>query len=267
MAMAMAEQVADLEAKKAKLKIAPSTKTKDAKAKKKDGRRKEWKKQDNGIDPMDHKGLVTKLAVRYLSRCDQHRPIEETDEYQDGFIGLMEAVDRFDSSMGFSFTTYAYYYIRAYILRAKYGPRRANGTFTKRMPAKFTDLLRQAEDPQAAAKRTERVVYDNGPKAVENRDLCDWLVGCLSKRERFVVEQYFSGLTLTRVGEQMCPQVGKERVRQILAVAIDKMWTRADGRGYTSIDGSRPCRLNESDGTPSRYGALLDSRFRLRGGV
>ena len=66
-------------------------------------------------DIVEHNiSLVISIAKRY-----QSRQYSLEDLIQDGSIGLMKAIERFDSSMGFSFATYATWWIKQCMLRAK----------------------------------------------------------------------------------------------------------------------------------------------------
>jgi RNA polymerase sigma factor (sigma-70 family) len=61
----------------------------------------------------EHMGLVRSLAFRYR---DLGLPVE--DLVQEGAIGLLAAIDRYDSSRGASFSTYAFWRVRAAITHA-----------------------------------------------------------------------------------------------------------------------------------------------------
>lgn len=65
-----------------------------------------------GIVIKKNSGLVISVARRYLGRGR-----ESDDMIQDGNVGLMHAVKKFDYTKGFRFSTYAYWWIRQGITR------------------------------------------------------------------------------------------------------------------------------------------------------
>ena len=83
--------------------------------------------------------LVVAVARRY-----QHRGLELADLIQEGNLGLIRAVERFDPGLGFKFSTYATWWIRQAITRAI-----AHSASTIRLPVSARDktaALRAAQD-------------------------------------------------------------------------------------------------------------------------
>ncbi len=70
-----------------------------------------------------NRGLVYSIAKKYVDGG-----IDEEDLVQEGYLGLLKAIDKFDYTRGWKFSTYAIHWIRQTILRAL-----ANGSRTMRV--------------------------------------------------------------------------------------------------------------------------------------
>ena len=75
--------------------------------------------------------LVVSIAKRYAYNSG-----DLMDLIQDGAMGLMKAVDRFEFDKGFRFSTYATWWIRQSITRAL-----ANNSRTIRLPVYIVDAI------------------------------------------------------------------------------------------------------------------------------
>ena len=63
----------------------------------------------------DNRGLVHFFANKLYSNCNKNEFCVNEDLLQQGHYGLIRAVDKYDKNRGIAFSTYAGYWIRAYM--------------------------------------------------------------------------------------------------------------------------------------------------------
>ncbi|WP_081684099.1 sigma-70 family RNA polymerase sigma factor [Granulicoccus phenolivorans] len=105
--------------------------------------------------------LVVKLAKRYAGRG-----VEFLDLVQDGNIGLMHAVDKFDYTLGGKFSTYATWWIKQAIARGMADTGRAI-----RLPVHVGDLMRKVDRARKSAQLTWRQLLKAHPHGIAELDV------------------------------------------------------------------------------------------------
>jgi RNA polymerase primary sigma factor/RNA polymerase nonessential primary-like sigma factor len=116
-------------------------------------------------------GLVGMVSRQFAARCQ----LPDAELFQEGCLGLITAVERFDYARGYRFSTYALYWIRAFI-----GAAAASHLGAMNLPTSRAEQLRAAHGLEAELTQS----LGRAPTLPELADALgrseDWTAGLLS---------------------------------------------------------------------------------------
>lgn len=190
-------------------------------------------------------GLVYQCAKRFKGRA-LGAGLETADLIQEGNLGLVRAVQKYDPSKGFSFSTYAYYWVFQAIQRAIAGYNCIHIPINRRdADTELGELAKRARKPISLSlevgdpgqsgpctlgellESTNTPATDSLTAVREDMDHLACAMLRLTPRESRVLRlRFFDNMTLEQVGEIF--GLTRERIRQVEVQALSKLRDRLD---------------------------------------
>lgn len=165
------------------------------------------------INPLEHLGLVAYFARLHGARP----PYQDSDQFADGCVGLLRAIQLYDPTRGVKFSTYASYHIRQQIQYARALERRRlkKAGLSATVCMSELDYVEGREiGPELEAEEADCKL---GIKLKVER-----LLLFLDERSRdILVCRFLLDMTLVETGERH--GITKERVRQLEVKALRKL--------------------------------------------
>ncbi len=156
------------------------------------------------VDITLHQGLVKRLAKKYA------RNKEELEELvSEGNIGLVVAGKKYDDSKGVKFSTYAYYWVKQYMLRY----------------INSSDLgVDEHGLPVSLVEHEEWMSHTPFNKGVEDSIFCEQLfeLAKLSEREKAILQlRFYENLNTSEIANYY--GLTNTRILQLIEVALLKL--------------------------------------------
>ncbi len=211
----------------------------------------------------DAKDLLIKYNVRLvinIAKKYRNCGIELDDLIQEGIVGLMKAIEKFDYTKGFKFSTYATHWIKNFVLKAiylknkaikapswlvedlnkinKYSEGHTLSSFYESAKAlgisrnkvdkiilylNQSSYLKSLSDPVSGDDLFVEDLVEAKEKVYLNEKIdLDNCISHLNEREQFIIKKrFYFGATLQEIGDEL--SLTRERVRKIEFGALNKI--------------------------------------------
>ncbi|QDT90079.1 sigma-70 family RNA polymerase sigma factor [Gimesia algae] len=192
----------------------------------------EWvtENQLNRIEELLHRAQLVRdeilrrnmrLVVSIVKKC-MTTGISFDELFSDGCLTLLKAIDKFDYSRGFRFSTYAYHAISNYAYRKIANLRKERAQYKQLPPERSIEETGEVKNPLMGTGTWD-----------ELSELLNESISTLDEREQLIVKSRFAlgkhrkTLTFQKLADQL--GISKERVRQLEQRAVAKLRAVAEG--------------------------------------
>ncbi|WP_197997214.1 sigma-70 family RNA polymerase sigma factor [Gimesia panareensis] len=172
-------------------------------------------------------GSNMRLVVSIVKKCVTNG-VTFDELLSDGCLTLMHAIEKFDYSRGFRFSTYAYHSISNYAYRKIANRRKERNKFKQLGEERSLEELQEQKNPLMVLG-----VWD------ELSELLKQTIDTLDQREQFIVRSRFALgkhrkiQTFQKLADEL--GISKERVRQLEQRAVAKLKAIAEGSRLDAI--------------------------------
>ena len=171
-------------------------------------------------DPAKHLGLVARIAMRFTAE----RPIEDTDQFGDGCVGLLKAVQLYDPAKRTAFSTFAWYCIRTYILQGIQlrSQRGYKQTSTRERCGKPPGVVHLSALERESLTAQFPVDDPDHAARIDAAEFAERVLLLLDKRQRYVIEQC---VMMGRTCVDVAPELGitKQAVWMTMELALQRI--------------------------------------------
>ncbi|WP_417382640.1 sigma-70 family RNA polymerase sigma factor [Gimesia sp.] len=192
----------------------------------------EWVTEDqlDRVEQLLHKAQLVRdeilrrnmrLVVSIVKKC-MTTGVSFDELFSDGCLTLLKAIDKFDYSRGFRFSTYAYHAISNYAYRKIANHRKERAKYKQLPPERSMEETGQVKNPLMGTGTWD-----------ELSELLNESIDTLDEREQLIVKSRFAlgkhrkSLTFQKLADQL--GISKERVRQLEQRAVAKLRAVAEG--------------------------------------